>query len=115
MNLKKLLSVAFMLAAAGSVTSAAGPAKAHTEENCHVTAVGIYGSGQYLNIYCDGVQHTATLSAAPNCTSTSPDAMKAYISMAEAALLSGKPLTVSVDGDPNCQYPAINYVSLKSS
>ncbi len=102
MKARKLWSVAFVLAAAASATTATHPAKADSLE-CSVESVALTAWND-LMIHCTAGDYYA-VSSGGECFNVNLDTIKGWLSMAQAAFLSGKKLWLDHEdwGPPQCQ------------
>jgi hypothetical protein len=100
-----------MVAGGSAVTTSAVPAQAAEGEVCTVTAVA-WVSDETLQIYCNGAGRWAfgySTGSTP-CPIVSIDARRAWLSLAQGALFSGKPLILNTH---ECSGgPGISYVRL---
>jgi hypothetical protein len=110
MGIKKLWLGICGTVALGVVTLSSTPARATPNVTCTVNNVAwTEGSGGTVQIYCSGIWYFA-FGTQSGCNTTSSDGKKAYQSMAQGALLSGKTLYIEYTtcGSGN----AISYVRL---
>jgi len=107
-SLKSVVSLALAGAAATVVVTSARPAHA-TDVVCNVNQVGFYDYGaqgtEFMNLQCNAQWYGASVSG--GCGPKSVDTIKLWANLAQAALLSGKPLYITYVGG-NC----LTYVSL---
>lgn len=97
MNLKKLLPLASVMSVLGVVATTT-PARASSVD-CQITNV-LWAAGTgggELQIKCGGTWYYADTTTA-TCTAKGSDTTKAWLSMAEAALLSGKSTALNYTG-----------------
>jgi hypothetical protein len=118
---KRMSLPGVMIAAAAAVLTASAPAEASTL-TCSVNGVAwATGGSGTLQIFCNGVGHFAFGSHTDtDCTSVNLEARKSWQNLAQAALLSGKTLTVeftpSGTGAGQCSGgPSIFYVKLNGT
>jgi hypothetical protein len=113
MNIRKSLSLGLMAAAGLCVGTTAQPAHAGTSSNVTVRNIrfSTVGSGAVLSMY---LSDTATLAAYVSSSYTSCnrswDLVKSWLSMAQAAQLSGKTVTITYTYQSSCGANVINEV-----
>ena len=109
MTAKRLLPFAFAIGVATAIALPARPAHA-LQTTCTVTNVAwATGDSGTLQVYCGGSWYFAFGSGA--CPNISIDARKAWQSLAQAALLSGKQIYIEYStctGGPGVTYLRLN-------
>jgi len=114
LKLKNLVLALSMVAGGSAVATRSLPAQAGDGEICSVTQVAWEdGFGGNLQIFCSGAARYAfgwAPSGSPACPVASMDTRKAWLSLAQSALLSGKKLSINTS---TCSGgPGISYIRL---
>src|ERR1017187_6897192 len=100
MTHKKTLISALSLVAGLAVASVSTPAHATTVNPCVVTALNTDNASNFT-LSCSGTWYGASVGTCGS-TTTTIDAVKEYLSVAQAALLSGKNLVIVTNGTAGC-------------
>jgi len=99
---RNLLLAAVLIAA--TMTASTPAFASYSNATCTVSNVGYSstGSAAYIAIICGGITYVAWDASAPSgCVSTTVDALKTWMSLAQAAVLSGKSLGVYYNNTGN--------------